>query len=67
METQIQEANGAEVMHMVYETGDIWEIRIDYKERDMQENDFDIGILYCFFFKHVLSYELIPGKGQFIV
>lgn len=45
METQIQEANGAEVMHMVYETGDIWEIRIDYKERDMQENDNDINML----------------------
>lgn len=32
-------------MHMVYETGDIWEIRIDYKERDMQENDNDINML----------------------
>ena len=32
-------------MHMVYETGDIWEIRIDYKERDMQENDNDTNML----------------------
>lgn len=32
-------------MHMVYETGDMWEIRIDYKERDMQENDNDINML----------------------
>lgn len=45
METQIQEDNGVEVMHMVYETGDIWEIRIDYKERDMQENDNDTNML----------------------
>lgn len=45
METQIQADNGVEVMHMVYETGDIWEIRIDYKERDMQENDNDTNML----------------------
>ena len=45
METELQADNGVEVMHMVYETGDIWEIRIDYKERDMQENDNDTNML----------------------
>lgn len=45
METYTQADNGVEVMHMVYETGDIWEIRIDYKERDMQENDNDTNML----------------------
>ena len=45
METQIQADNGVEVMHMVYATGDIWEIGIDYKERDMQENDNDTNML----------------------
>lgn len=45
METQIQEDDGVEVMHVVYETGGIWEIRTDYKERDTQESDNDTSML----------------------